>query len=187
MNTNKHLNDEEIRSILIKLKSRFNTEVLIYKNLDWDKIEEKLLKNHSKLWSLYQMEKSGGEPNLVDYDNQSDEFIFFDCSKESPLERRSFCYDREALDTRKEHKPSNSAVDFAKEIGIEILTEEQYRYLQQLGNFDIKTSSWIKTPKEIRALGGALFADFRYNTVFIYHNGAQSYYASRGFRGCLKI
>ena len=158
-----------------------------HKDLRWPQIYTKLVANIEKLWSLGEMEFTGGEPDVVGYDSKTDEYIFFDCSAESPKGRRSLCYDREALESRKEHKPANSAMNMASEMGIELLTEEQYRDLQQLGNFDTKTSSWIVTPAEIRNLGGALFCDRRYNTVFVYHNGAESYYAARGFRVALVI
>lgn len=169
------------------LKARFQQNPNRHKNLDWNKIEEKLKANPKKLAIIEKMEKTGGEPDVVDYDSKSNEFIFFDCVTESPTERRSYCYDQEALDARKANKPKNNAVEVAKSIGIEILDEEQYRYLQKLGNFDTKTSSWLKTPEKIRKLGGAIFGDFRFDTVFIYHNGAESYYAARGFRGMLKV
>ena len=149
--------------------------------------KKKLESNPEKLWSLNEMERTEGEPDVVGYDEKSREYLFIDCSAESPKGRRSLCYDRDALNSRKEHKPANSAIDLANEIGLEILTEEQYRGLQTLGNFDLKTSSWIKTPNEIRKLGGAIFCDKRYNTVFLYHNGAESYYAARGFRGILRV
>lgn len=157
------------------------------KNVNWNSILAKLERNSEKLWVLNEMERTGGEPNVVGYDKKTDEYIFYDCSPESPQGRRSLCYDRKALNARKEHKPANSAMDMAAAMGIELLTEQQYRELQQLGNFDTKTSSWILTPPEIRELGGALFCDRRYNTVFVYHNGAESYYAARGFRGLLRV
>ena len=150
-------------------------------------MQEKLEANSGKLWSLNEMEKTGGEPDVLSYDKKSNEFIFFDCSPESPKERRSFCYDSEALEARKEHKPKNSAINMAAEMGIDILTEEEYRELQKVGKFDTKTSSWVKTPSDIRKLGGAIFCDCRYDTVFMYHNGAESYYAARGFRGSLRV
>ena len=158
-----------------------------HKGLEWPKVQAKLEANAEKLLSLNEMEKTGGEPDVVGYDKKTSEFIFFDCSAESPNGRRSFCYDREALASRKEHKPQNSALGMATEMGIEILTEEEYRELQKLGNFDMKTSSWIKTPDKIRKLGGAIFCDFRYDCAFVYHNGAESYYATRGFRGSLRV
>ncbi|MFZ4056526.1 MAG: DUF4256 domain-containing protein [Ferruginibacter sp.] len=158
-----------------------------HKDLDWSKIENKLLKHADKLWSLHMMEATGGEPDIVDYDKKTDTYTFMDCVDESPKGRRSVCYDKAALDARKEFKPEHSAIEMAHEMGIELLSEEQYKYLQKFGNFDAKTSSWIKTPDNIRKLGGALFADYRYENVFVYHNGASSYYAARGFRGWLKI
>lgn len=183
----KQLSEKETIELLDILQQRFEKNKSRHENLDWSKIEAKLNSNPSKLWSLHQMEISGGEPDIADYDEKTDEYIFFDCSAESPKGRRSFCYDREALDSRKEHKPQNDVMTAAKEMGVEIFSEEQYRYLQSVGKFDLKTSSWIKTPKEIRELGGALFCDRRYNTVFVYHNGADSYYAARAFRGVLKV
>lgn len=158
-----------------------------HKGLEWAKIQAKLESHPEKLWSLSEMERTGGEPDVVGHDKKTGEYIFYDCSAESPKERRSICYDREALDSRKENKPKDSAVNMASAMGIELLTEEQYRELQTLGNFDLKTSSWIQTPSEIRKLGGALYCDRRYNHVFVYHNGADSYYAARGFRGSLKV
>ena len=158
-----------------------------HKGLEWAKVQAKLEANAEKLWSLNEMESTGGEPDVVGHDKKTGEYIFFDCSAESPKGRRSICYDREALEARKEHKPKNSAMDMAAAMGIELLTEEQYRELQKLGNFDMKTSSWVKTPPEIRKLGGALFCDRRYDHVFLYHNGAESYYAARAFRGSLRV
>ncbi|MBS4027952.1 MAG: DUF4256 domain-containing protein [Ignavibacteriales bacterium] len=158
-----------------------------HKSIEWTKVEVKLKDNDEKLWSLNEMEKTGGEPDVVGYDKKTGEYIFYDCSAESPSGRRSFCYDREALNSRKEHKPKNSTMEIATEMGVEILTEEQYRELQKLGEFDTKTSSWVKTSSEIRELGGAIFCDRRYDTVFVYHNGAESYYAARGFRGLLRV
>lgn len=169
------------------LKTRFNENLNRHEGLDWNKIEEKLIANPKKLAILEQMEKTGGEPDVVGYDEGKDYYLFVDCSPESPVGRRSFCYDKEALESRKQNKPKNSAIEAAKSIGIELLNEEQYRNLQKLGNFDNKTSSWLKTPEKIRKLGGAIFGDFRFNTVFIYHNGVESYYAARGFRGILKV
>lgn len=169
------------------LKARFEKNKVRHIGIDWAKVEAKLKSKVQKLSALLEMEKSGGEPDVIAYDKNSDEYLFVDCSPESPAGRRSLCYDSEALDARKEFKPQSSATEKAAEMGIEILTEEQYRMLQQVGKFDNKTSSWIKTPVEIRKLGGALFCDFRYNSVFVYHNGASSYYAARGFRGCLKV
>ena len=158
-----------------------------HKGLDWAAVQAKMDANAEKLWSLNEMQETGGEPDVVRYDKKTGEYVFYDCSAESPKERRSLCYDREALDERKEHKPADSAIDMAAAMGIELLTEEQYRELQKLGNFDSKTSSWIITPADIRKLGGALFADYRYGNVFVYHNGAESYYAARGFRGSLRV
>jgi len=158
-----------------------------HKGLEWSKAQPRLEGNAEKLWSLHEMERSGGEPDVVGQDKKTGEYVFYDCSMESPKGRRSLCYDREALDSRKEHKPASNAMDTAAAMGIELLTEEQYRELQKLGDFDTKTSSWVKTPSNIRELGGALFCDRRYDTVFVYHNGAESYYAARGFRGCLRI
>jgi hypothetical protein len=180
----------EQRDELLKiLRERFKKNVKRHAHVDWNNIQSKLElpENESKLWSLKEMESTGGEPDVIGYDIQKDEFIFADCSAESPKGRRSMCYDREALESRKEYKPANNVIDKATEMGIELLTEEQYRKLQDLENFDTKTSSWVKTPAEIRKLGGALFCDRRYNHVFVYHNGADSYYAVRGFRGLLKL
>ena len=173
--------------ILKALQSRFENNMNRHKGLGWSQVKAKLEANAEKLWSLSEMERTGGEPDLVGYDKKTGEYIFYDCSEESPKGRRSLCYDREALDSRKEAKPKSSAMDMAAAIGVELLTEEQYRELQKLGNFDAKTSSWVKTPSEIRKLGGALFCDRRFNTIFLYHNGAESYYAARGFRGALKV
>lgn len=169
------------------LKTRFEKNMNRHKGLDWSKVQSKLEANPDKLWSLNEMESTGGEPDVLGFDKKSGEFIFFDCSSESPKDRRSLCYDRDAWETRKEHKPKNNAIDMAASIGIEILTEDQYRELQELGNFDTKTSSWLQTPAEIRNLGGAIFGDYRFGRVFIYHNGAESYYAGRAFRGCLRV
>lgn len=173
--------------LLEVLKLRFDKNMNRHKGLSWANIHAKLEANVVKLWSLNEMEISGGEPDVVDYVKQTDEYIFMDCSAESPKGRRSICYDHEALNARKEHKPGNSAINMAAEMGIEVLTEEQYKQLQQLGKFDLKTSSWVQTPAAIRKLGGAIFCDCRYNHVFTYHNGAESYYAARGFRGMLKV
>ncbi len=173
--------------LLQTLKTRFEKNRHRHKGLEWDKLKTKLLANPAKLWSLDEMENTGGEPDVIGFDKKTNEFIFYDCSAESPKGRRSICYDHEALESRKEHKPENSAIEMATDMGIEILTEEQYRELQQLGKFDLKTSSWIKTPAPIRKLGGAVFCDRRYETVFLYHNGAESYYAARGFRGSLRV
>lgn len=183
----KEMSAEQQNELLKVLKSRFEKNMKRHSGLEWSKVQAKLLANTEKLWSLNEMENTGGEPDVVGYDRQSDEYIFFDCSAESPNGRRSLCYDREGLESRKEFKPENSAIDMAAEMGIELLTEELYRELQKLGRFDTKTSSWLKTPSDIRKLGGSIFADFRYGTVFIYHNGAQSYYGVRGFRGSLKV
>jgi hypothetical protein len=187
MENKKELSPEQHSTLLGVLKDRFEKNRNRHKDLEWDKVEEKLEANTEKLWSLHEMETTGGEPDVVGYDSKTDEYLFYDCSAESPKGRRSACYDREALESRKQHKPENNAVDMAADMGIELLTEEQYRELQQLGNFDTKTSSWVKTPSEIRKLGGAIFADFRYGTVFVYHNGAESYYAARAFRGLLRV
>jgi len=181
------LSSKQIDELLIILKTRFEKNINRHKDIKWDNVLAKLEKNNEKLWSLNEMEKTGGEPDVIGYDTKSGEFIFFDCSAESPANRRSLCYDRAALTARKEHKPKDSAVDFATAMGIELLTEEQYRELQKLGNFDLKTSSWVKTPDEIRKLGGAIFCDRRYNNVFTYHNGAESYYSARSFRGVLTV
>ncbi len=183
----KGLSAKQNEELLKILKNRFEKNMNRHKGLVWDKVHSKLEANPDKLWSLGEMESTGGEPDVIGYDKKKDEYVFCDCSAESPAWRRSLCYDRDALNARKEHKPKNSAMDLAAEMGIEILTEEQYRELQRLGEFDLKTSSWIKTPIEIRKLGGALFCDRRYNTIFVYHNGAESYYAARGFRGLLKV
>ena len=175
------------QEMLSTLQKRFLEHMHRHTDLDWQKIHHKLEGNPKKLAVLQKMEETGGEPDVVDFDEKSGEYIFFDCAAESPKERRSFCYDRDALEKRKENKPKNNAIDAAAEIGIELLTEEDYRYLQTLGSFDTKTSSWLETPENIRKLGGAIFGDFRYGTVFIYHNGAESYYAARGFRGKMKV
>lgn len=173
---------------LIKiLKVRFEKNMSRHKGIEWNKVENRLEANPEKLWSLNEMEITGGEPDVVDFDKTTNEYVFYDCSAESPKGRRSVCYDREGLESRKEYKPENTAVDMATSMNIELLNEEQYKALQKLGNFDVKTSSWLKTPSDIRKLGGAIFADFRYGNVFVYHNGAQSYYAARGFRGALKV
>lgn len=169
------------------LKSRFEGNMQRHPGLDWDAVQAKIEANPEKLWSLVQMEHTGGEPDVVGFDAQSGEFIFADCSAESPSGRRSICYDRAGLESRKEHRPESSAQDMAEAMGIEILTEDEYRHLQTLGTFDSKTSSWLRTPAEIRKLGGAIFGDFRFGRVFVYHNGAQSYYGGRGFRGALKV
>lgn len=173
--------------LLRTLKVRFEKNLNRHKGLEWAEVQAKLEADPEKLWSLNEMERTGGEPDVVGYDKKTGEYIFYDCSAESPKGRRSLCYDREALESRKEHKPENNAIDMAAAMGIELLTEEQYRELQKLGNFDEKTSSWVKTPSDIRELDGALFCDRRYGNVFVYHNGASSYYAARGFRGSLRV
>jgi hypothetical protein len=183
----RELSLEQYEELLRTLTARFEKNMNRHKGLEWAKIETKLEANTEKLWSLNEMERTGGEPDVVGYDETTGEYIFYDCSAESPKGRRSVCYDREALESRKANKPENSVIDMANAMGIELLREEQYRELQKLGNFDMKTSSWLKTPSEIRKLGGAIFADFRYGNVFIYHNGAEAYYGSRGFRGALRI
>jgi hypothetical protein len=189
-NTNsnkKDLSPVQREELLKTLKARFEKNMARHKGLEWAQVQTKLEAHAEKLWSLNEMERTGGEPDVVDHDKKTGEYIFYDCSAESPQGRRSLCYDREALESRKEHKPANSAIDVAAAMGSELLTEEQYRALQQLGSFDTKTSSWVKTPSAIRKLGGALFCDRRYETVFVYHNGAESYYAARGFRGSLRV
>jgi hypothetical protein len=183
----KDLSPQQREQLLSVLKARFEKNMNRHRGVEWARVQDKLQGNSEKLWSLHQMEKTGGEPDVVGLDKKTGEYIFYDCSAESPKDRRSVCYDREALESRKEHKPKNNALDMAAALGIEILTEEQYRELQRLGTFDTKTSSWVKTPSEIRKLGGALFCDRRYDTVFVYHNGAESYYAARGFRGSLRV
>src|SRR5690606_7314989 len=186
-NSNKELSQKERIELLSILKDRFEKNMHRHEGLDWAKVQEKLEAHPEKLWSLYEMERTEGEPDVIGVDEKTGEYIFCDCSKESPKGRRKVCYDREALESRKKHKPETSAMDMANEMGIEILTEEQYRELQKFGPFDQKTSSWIKTPDDIRKLGGALFCDYRYGHVFVYHNGADSYYSVRGFRGLLKV
>ena len=183
----KALPPKQSEELLNVLKARFEKNMNRHKGLEWDKIQIKLEANAEKLWSLNEMERTGGEPDVVDHNKKSGEYVFYDCSMESPNGRRSLCYDREALNSRKEHKPKYNALYMAAAMGIEILSEEQYRELQKLGNFDLKTSSWIQTPSNIRKLGGALFCDRRYDTIFTYHNGAESYYAARGFRGSLRV
>src|SRR5919204_175782 len=183
----KKLSSKETEGLLKSLKDRFEKNMSRHKGLDWSKVQARLEANTDKLWSLNEMEKSGGEPDVVGHDKRTGEYIFYDCSAESPKGRRSACYDREALEARKENKPAANVIDLAAAMGIELLTEQQYRELQKLGNFDTKTSSWVKTPSDIRKLGGALFCDRRYDTVFLYHNGADSYYAARGFRGLLRV
>lgn len=181
------LSTEQSEEVLKVLQIRFENNMKRHAGLAWDDVQKKLEANPGKLWSLDEMERTEGEPDVVGFDEKTGEFIFFDCSAESPKGRRSLCFDHEALEKRKEHKPAGSAVNMAEEMGIELLDEVQYKELQKLGKFDAKTSSWIVTPSEIRRLGGALFSDFRYNTVFVYHNGAESYYAARGFRGSLRV
>lgn len=193
INSNKKkLSSGQHKELLSTLKARFEKNMNRHKGLEWAKVQARLEANSDnyrdeKLWSLDRMEITGGEPDVVGYDKKTGEYIFYDCAAESPKDRRSLCYDRKALESRKEHKPKNNAIDVAADMGIELLTEEQYRELQKLGNFDTKTSSWIITPPDIRKLGGALFADYRYGHVFVYHNGAESYYAARGFRGSLRV
>ena len=186
-NSKKTLSSEQREELLLALEVRFEKNMKRHKGLEWAKVHAKVVANAEKLLSLNEMEITGGEPDVVGYDKKTDEYIFYDCSAESPKGRRSFCYDREALDSRKEHKPKDSAMDMAAAMGIELLTEEQYRELQELGEFDTKTSSWVQTPAAIRELGGAIFCDRRYDHVFTYHNGAESYYAARGFRGSLRV
>ena len=183
----KDLSPKQREELLRTLKARFEKNTSRHKGLEWAKVQAKLDSRTEKLWSLNEMERTGGEPDVVGHDTKTGEYIFYDCSEESPKGRRSLCYDREALDSRKEHKPKDNAVDMAAAMSIELLAEEQYRELQKLGEFDAKTSSWIRTPSAIRQLGGALFCDRRFNTVFVYHNGAESYYAARGFRGSLRV
>jgi hypothetical protein len=183
----KELSSKEQEELLNTLKTRFKKNTDRHKDIEWAKVQAKLEANKEKLWSLHIMEETGGEPDVVAYDTQTDEYVFYDCSPESPKGRRSLCYDREAWESRKEYKPTDNAVDMASTMGVEILTEEQYRALQKLGNFDLKTSSWVKTPSNIRKLGGSLFCDRRFDTVFVYHNGAESYYAGRAFRGELRV
>ena len=185
--SNVTLSKKQREELLKALKARFEKNMNRHKGLAWPEVQANLEANSEKLWSLNEMERSGGEPDLVAFDKKVGEYLFYDCSPESPKGRRSVCYDREALDARKENKPKDNAIDMADAMGIELLSEEQYRELQKLGNFDTKTSSWVKTPVEIRKLGGAIFCDRRYNTVFLYHNGAESYYAARGFRGSLRV
>ena len=187
METKKELSPEQREELLSALKARFEKNMNRHQGLEWAKVQAKLEANPEKLWSLHEMERSGGEPDVVGQDQKTGEYIFYDCSAQSPQGRRNVCYDREGQEARKEHRPENNAMDMAAAMGIELLTEEQYRALQQLGEFDTKTSSWVQTPADIRKLGGALFADRRYGHVFVYHNGAQSYYGSRAFRGSLRV
>lgn len=183
----KELSQEQREELIRILKNRFEKNMNCHKGLEWAKVQAKLDANAEKLWTLNEMDVTGGEPDVVCYDEKAEEYTFYDCSAESPKGRRSVCYDLEGLESRKEHKPENNAIDMAAAIGIEILTEEQYRELQKLGSFDLKTSSWLKTPENIRKLGGAIFGDRRYDTVFVYHNGAESYYSARGFRGSIRV
>lgn len=187
MTTKNQLSPKQIEVLIELLKARFEKNSHRHEEIEWTNVRAKLIESPEKLWSLQEMENTGGEPDVVAYNQQKDEYLFVDCSAETPKGRRSLCYDREALQSRKDHPPKNSAIDLLQEIGAELLTEEQYHQLQQLWEFDLKTSSWLATPEEIRKLGGALFADCRYGRVFIYHNGAQSYYAARGFRCCLRV
>ncbi len=187
MSNKKILPQQQKEELLKTLQSRFEKNLNRHKELEWKKVQEKLEANPEKLWSLNEMEETEGEPDVIKYDKTTDEYVFYDCSAESPKGRRSVCYDPEALESRKQHKPKHSAIGMAAEMGIELLIEEQYHELQQLGKFDTKTSSWIATPANVRALGGAIFGDWRYGKTFIYHNGAESYYAARGFRACLKV
>ncbi len=183
----KELSSKQREELLKTLKARFEKNMNRHKGLEWAKVQAKLEANNEKLWSLNEMERTGGEPDVVGFDKKKGEYIFYDCSAESPKGRRSLCYDGEALESRKEHKPKNNAIDMSSAMGIDLLTEQEYRELQKLGDFDTKTSSWVKTPSHIRRLGGAIFCDRRYDTVFMYHNGAESYYAARGFRGSLRV
>jgi hypothetical protein len=185
--TSKKLSQQKSEELINTLKTRFEKNMNRHKGIKWNEVEARLNANSEKLWSLNEMESTGGEPDVTGHDKKTGEYIFVDCSAESPKVRRSVCYDREGQDSRKEHKPDNNAVDMAASMGIELLTEEEYRDLQKLGNFDTKTSSWIRTPSDVRKLGGALFADYRYGRVFIYHNSAPSYYSVRGFRGMLRV
>lgn len=183
----KKLSSKNREELLLVIRDRFEKNKNRHKGIEWADVQKRLDAKTDKLWSLHEMEKTGGEPDVVGYDKKTGELIFYDCSAESPKGRRSICYDHEALESRKEHKPQNSAVQMAADMGIELLTEDQYRKLQEFGPFDTKTSSWIVTPDAVRKLGGALFGDFRYGTVFVYHNGAESYYAARAFRGSLRV
>ncbi|QTM99045.1 DUF4256 family protein [Sediminibacillus dalangtanensis] len=184
---NKALSREQQEELLSVLKARFEKNLNRHEDMEWSTVQSKLEADTEKIWSLHEMERTGGEPDVVGYDLEKDEYLFYDCSKESPKGRRSVCYDREALESRKKHKPENTAIDMAASMGVELLTEEEYRALQKLGEFDLKTSSWVQTPKDIRERGGALFCDRRYGHVFVYHNGAESYYGARGFRGSLRV
>ena len=186
-NTKNLLSPKQREDFFKTLKARFEKNAKRHKGVDWAKVQARLEANAEKVWSLSEMESTGGEPDVVGFDKKSGEYIFYDCSPESPTGRKSVCYDREGLESRKEHKPANSAIGMASEMGIELLTEEEFHELQKLGHFDTKTSSWLETPPEIRELGGAIFGDYRFGRVFIYHNGAQSYYGARGFRGSLRV
>ena len=183
----RELSAQQREELLSALKARFEKNMGRHKGLEWGKVRARVEGNAEKLWSLSEMERTGGEPDVVGHDKATGEYVFHDCSAESPKDRRSLCYDREALDSRKEHKPKDSAVDMATAMGIKLLTEDEYRELQKLGNFDAKTSSWVETPADVRKLGGAIFCDFRFGRVFVYHNGAESYYGARGFRGSLRV
>ena len=185
--TTRRLSPEQSEELLRALKARFEKNMNRHKGLAWAEVQARLEANTDKLWSLREMEKTGGEPDIISHDRQTGEYVFYDCSAESPTGRRSLCYDRRALESRKEHKPRGNAIDMTAAMGIELLTEEEYRELQKVGAFDTKTSSWVKTPSKVRQLGGALFCDRRFNTVFLYHNGAESYYAARGFRGLVRV
>jgi len=187
MTNDKTLSTEQQDELLKAIKFRFEKNMDRHQEIEWNHVQAKLKKHPEKLWSLYEMERTGGEPDLVEHDHSTDEYVFYDCSPESPKGRRSVCYDRAGLESRKKYKPENTAIDMATVMGIELLTEEQYRTLQELGDFDMKTSSWVQTPIDIREQGGALFCDYRYGHVFVYHNGASSYYGARGFRGLLRV
>jgi hypothetical protein len=186
-NNKKEISPEQREELLTALKTRFEKNMDRHQGIEWVQVQARLEAHAEKLWSLHEMERTGGEPDVIGYDSKTDEYIFFDCSAESPEGRRNLCYDREALEKRKANKPADSVIDMADAMGIALLTEEQYRELQKLGNFDTKTSSWVKTPSDIRKLGGAIFCDRRYDIVFVYHNGADSYYSARGFRGALRV
>lgn len=187
MTSQQELSEQQREALLQTLKERFEANITRHEWMQWDKIQEKLEATPEKLWTLFEMERTGGEPDVVEYDETNDEYVFYDCSPESPSGRRSSCYDQQALDARKKNKPEHNAMTMASDMGIEMLSEEQYRKLQTLGNFDLKTSSWVLTPADVRDLGGALFCDFRYGQVFLYHNGADSYYGARGFRGLVRV
>lgn len=187
MTSQQELSEQQCEALLQTLKERFETNITRHEWMQWDKIQEKLEATPEKLWTLFEMERTGGEPDVIEYDETNDEYVLYDCSPESPSGRRSSCYDQQALDARKKNKPEHNAMTMASDMGIEMLSEEQYRKLQTLGNFDLKTSSWVLTPADVRDLGGALFCDFRYGQVFLYHNGADSYYGARGFRGLVRV